>query len=239
MSTVLGPLFDQPLHHKSWCNYGSLRGQRPECPRFDYRITAGFHDVDLVNGGEHQAVDTGNASKGYPVLSPVSGDMRYLHHFDGARGREWDLGGDWTLEIWHVQANALLDPLRPSRGTNRSSWSRVRRGQLVAFTGDSGISVGAHSHIALKRSGKPIDPEPYLYIDDKPGQEIEGADDDMATFSDVPEGHPFYGDIEWMAEEGLTAGIPNKDGTFRYEPDRPVTRAELAAFLHRYDQLDI
>ena len=66
MSTVLGPLFDQPLHHKSWCRFGSDRGKLPECPRFDYRITAGFHDVDLVNGGEHQAVDCGNASKGYP-----------------------------------------------------------------------------------------------------------------------------------------------------------------------------
>ena len=66
----------------------------------------------------------------------------------------------------------------------------------------------------------------------------------MATFTDVPEGHPFYHDIEWMAANRITRGYPNKgpdgkpDGTFRYQPDSPVSRAELAAFLHRLDDLD-
>jgi hypothetical protein len=54
------------------------------------------------------------------------------------------------------------------------------------------------------------------------------------VFSDVPAGHPFAHDIYWLAETGVTTGYP--DGTFR--PDEPVTRQAMAAFLHRFHQLD-
>ena len=232
MSLTLGPLFDKPMHPKPWCRFGLDRGETPDCPRLDYRITSTFTDVDLVNGGLHRAVDTGNADRGWPVLSPVNAPMRFLHHFDGARGREWDLGGAWLLSAWHVAASRN-DPQRPVKGTAAGLWQMVRRGQTVALTGDTGLGTGAHTHIELKRAGIRYDPEPHLYIDGKPGDPIEGATDDMATFTDVPEGHPFYGDIEWMYEKGLTAGIPNKDGTLRYEPDAATNREQMAAFLHR------
>lgn len=49
------------------------------------------------------------------------------------------------------------------------------------------------------------------------------------TFPDVPPTHLFYGDIEWMAAEGITKG--HNDGTFR--PGDVVTRGQMAAFLHR------
>jgi hypothetical protein len=49
------------------------------------------------------------------------------------------------------------------------------------------------------------------------------------TFSDVPPNHPFYNDIEWMAKEGITAGI----GGGLFNPKGVVTREQMAAFLHR------
>lgn len=58
---------------------------------------------------------------------------------------------------------------------------------------------------------------------------IEAVEALMATFSDVPETHPNYADIEYLAETGITSGYP--DGTFR--PDEPVTRKQMAAFLRR------
>lgn len=48
------------------------------------------------------------------------------------------------------------------------------------------------------------------------------------TFSDV-QGHWAYDDIHWMASNGITIG--NTDGTFH--PNRAITRAEFAVFLHR------
>jgi len=49
------------------------------------------------------------------------------------------------------------------------------------------------------------------------------------AFSDVPSDHPFVDEIAWLASTGITTGYP--DGTFR--PSRAVTRAQIAAFLHR------
>jgi hypothetical protein len=53
-------------------------------------------------------------------------------------------------------------------------------------------------------------------------------------FPDVPEDHPFAEDIYWLAQTGVTTGYA--DGTFR--PEEPVTRQQMAAFLHRFHQLD-
>ena len=51
-----------------------------------------------------------------------------------------------------------------------------------------------------------------------------------SPFKDVPTTHPFYKEISWMAERGITTGWP--DGTFR--PNQPVDRAAMAAFFYRY-----
>lgn len=51
------------------------------------------------------------------------------------------------------------------------------------------------------------------------------------TFPDVPTSHPFFAEIEWLAETGITEGFD--DGTFR--PTASVTRQSFAAFLHRFD----
>jgi hypothetical protein len=51
------------------------------------------------------------------------------------------------------------------------------------------------------------------------------------TFVDVDLTHPFYEEVEWMNAEEITTGYA--DDTYR--PAAPVTRAAMAAFLHRYD----
>jgi hypothetical protein len=50
-----------------------------------------------------------------------------------------------------------------------------------------------------------------------------------ATFSDVSPNHPFFAEVEWLADAGITTGY--LDGTFR--PDALVNRQSAAAFLHR------
>ena len=46
---------------------------------------------------------------------------------------------------------------------------------------------------------------------------------------DVPDEQPFHDDIDWLTGTGITRGFA--DGTFR--PDAPVTRGQMAAFMHR------
>jgi hypothetical protein len=45
----------------------------------------------------------------------------------------------------------------------------------------------------------------------------------------VPPSHPFFEDVCWMDQEGVSTGFP--DGTYR--PAEPVTRQAMSAFLHR------
>ncbi|MDY3048600.1 MAG: S8 family serine peptidase [Rothia sp. (in: high G+C Gram-positive bacteria)] len=51
----------------------------------------------------------------------------------------------------------------------------------------------------------------------------------VSPFKDVPVDHPFYKEISWLAEQGITRGW--EDGTFR--PSQPVNRDAMAAFFYR------
>ncbi len=54
----------------------------------------------------------------------------------------------------------------------------------------------------------------------------------MSRFSDVPTGHAFHDEIEWLASEGITLGCdPPVNSVFC--PGDPVTRGQMAAFLVR------
>ena len=65
------------------------------------------------------------------------------------------------------------------------------------------------------------------------GKFVEADDPEVPevpSFSDVPENHPFYEEITWLATEGITTGF--SDGTFR--GIAPIERQAMAAFLYRY-----
>ncbi|MEA2002414.1 MAG: hypothetical protein U9N84_11110 [Actinomycetota bacterium] len=52
------------------------------------------------------------------------------------------------------------------------------------------------------------------------------------VFNDVPAGHTFEADIEWLASVDVTRGC-NPPANDLYCPDDAVTRGQMAAFLHR------
>ena len=57
-------------------------------------------------------------------------------------------------------------------------------------------------------------------------------------FADIAADHPFYDAIQWMADSGLSLGVPGPTGTEpAFQPGTPVSRQTMAAFLHRYDEL--
>lgn len=55
----------------------------------------------------------------------------------------------------------------------------------------------------------------------------------VGSFSDVPDTHPFFHEIEWMADAGISEGYA--DGTFK--PNAPVTRQAMSAFMARLAQV--
>lgn len=91
--------------------------------------------------------------------------------------------------------------IRP-RSTTRSLPKRLATASIsLALVASAGLATTAHA---------------------EPGDQCGGQ------FTDVPPDHLFCDEIEWMADEGLTAGYP--DGTFR--PSAQVTRQALAAHLY-------
>jgi len=53
-----------------------------------------------------------------------------------------------------------------------------------------------------------------------------------ASFTDVPDTHTFSNDIQWLADAGVTKGC-NPPTNDMFCPDDNVTRAQMAAFMHR------
>ena len=50
-----------------------------------------------------------------------------------------------------------------------------------------------------------------------------------AGFNDVDDSDPFCVNVEWMKNRGITAGVTPTT----YEPNSPVTRLQMAAFMYR------
>jgi hypothetical protein len=53
---------------------------------------------------------------------------------------------------------------------------------------------------------------------------------DARTFTDTGPSHPFFTEIEWMADDGISTGF--QPGP-TYQPAAPVTRQSMSAFLYR------
>lgn len=55
-------------------------------------------------------------------------------------------------------------------------------------------------------------------------------------FNDVPAGHQFAGEISWMRSSGISTGYQYEFGNY-YQPQSPVQRAAMAAFMSRFATL--
>ncbi len=55
-----------------------------------------------------------------------------------------------------------------------------------------------------------------------------------SPFADVRTGDPFYPEIAWLAQSGVSTGWAMPDGTVQYRPGEAVSREAMAAFLYRF-----
>ena len=51
-------------------------------------------------------------------------------------------------------------------------------------------------------------------------------------FADVAPGAPFFDDIQWLYDQGISTGTDMGNGTFQFRPAESVSRQAMAAFLY-------
>lgn len=124
-----------------------------------YRITSGFgrryHPI-LKTLRPHTGIDI-SAPKGTPVYATADGTISN------------DKGGSGygiTVVIRHgysystVYAHLSKKIVKPGQ--------RVKRGQLIGYVGNTGLSMGSHLHYEVRKNGTPVNPVHFFFSDITP-----------------------------------------------------------------------
>jgi murein DD-endopeptidase MepM/ murein hydrolase activator NlpD len=132
----------------------------------DIPITSGYGwravppgTIDFNGTGSylHSGIDFG-AACGTPIYAPADGVVKLAGQTTVVTG-----GGN-VLWISHgvVAGNALMTVYYHNSSVLVSAGQRVTRGQLVAYSGNTGNSTGCHAHFETWLNGSPVDPMTVL-----------------------------------------------------------------------------
>lgn len=109
--------------------------------------------------------------------------------------------------------------------------ARVAAAAVLNHLGETAAMLCGHKEYATP-AGRKVDPHSLNMNAER--SIVESIQEDlMARFKDVPDDHPHYEAIEWIAAQGITEGCNPPDNDL-FCPDRTVTRAEMATMLRRY-----
>ncbi|MBN8555771.1 MAG: M23 family metallopeptidase [Deltaproteobacteria bacterium] len=98
----------------------------------------------------HRGLDVA-AKEGTPVLAPADGIVT----FSGANG-----GFGNTVMVFHGYGISTL--YAHAENVNVRQGQKVKRGDVIAFVGNSGRSTAAHLHYEVIVHGVPVDPRKYV-----------------------------------------------------------------------------
>lgn len=122
----------------------------------------------------------------------------------------------------------LNNPMKPGdKGENVRQLQRLLK-VLGKYSGDIDGSYGPKTTEAVKEFQRTVG----LEDDGIAGPQTLEALGKAQLFKDVPTNAWYAQDIAWGVAQGILEGVGNGFA----EPNRPITRGELMAALHRYDQ---
>ncbi|WP_427018581.1 M23 family metallopeptidase [Pseudarthrobacter sp. P1] len=121
------------------------------------QVPAGTMDFNGTGSYLHSGIDFG-APCGTPIYAPADGTVKLAGQTNVV------IGGGNVLWISHgvVQGNALMTVYYHNSSVLVSAGQRVQRGQLVAYSGNTGNSTGCHAHFETWLNGSPVDPMTVL-----------------------------------------------------------------------------
>lgn len=123
---------------------------------FGYR----FHPILKVRK-LHTGLDFG-APMGTPVYATADGVVTNAAHGANGYGLCVDVQHGFGFETKYAHLSKI----------NVQPGQKVKRGDLIAYSGNSGLSKGPHLHYEIKKGGSKIDPIDYFYSDLSPEQYI-------------------------------------------------------------------
>lgn len=184
-------------------------------------------DVVIWDGGEVVVTLTEIGGEGIEALVIDAGTVYYVLGTRASSGMD-PFPGAWDgVEVYEVERcpdcwglNGRIKPI-PAVPFVLSDLDSYDRPLPHVLRAGSSVVVGEATVTVQQRSGNSF----TVSI-------TSNASSGGSAFIDVPIGHPFLDDIEWLASEGITKGC-NPPGNTRFCPDSVVTRGQMAAFLVR------
>lgn len=118
-----------------------------------------FHPI-LKYRRHHDGVDF-QASMGSKVYATGDGVVKHASR-KGTYGRLLIIDHDYGYETYYAHLSSFAKDIQPG--------TRVKRGELVAYSGNTGLSTGPHVHYEVHQDGSPVDPLHFLFVDVSPKQ---------------------------------------------------------------------
>ncbi|MGD8427109.1 MAG: M23 family metallopeptidase [Balneolaceae bacterium] len=106
----------------------------------------------------HNGLDF-RADIGSRIYSTGDGVVKYARR-KGTFGRLLIIDHGFGYETYYAHLSSFAKGIKPG--------AKVKRGDLVAFSGATGLVDGPHLHYEVHRNGKPVDPLDYLFADTSP-----------------------------------------------------------------------
>lgn len=116
--------------------------------------TSRFHPI-LHESRAHEGIDV-SAPMGSPIIAPAAGRIKSAGYAAGYGN---------TFEIDH--ANGIVTKFAHCSRIVVRTGDQVKRGQVVAMVGNTGLSTGPHLHYEVHVNGHPVDPLRYVVLPGK------------------------------------------------------------------------
>jgi murein DD-endopeptidase MepM/ murein hydrolase activator NlpD len=128
-------------------------------------IVSGFgnriHPINKVRH-VHTGIDF-MAKSGTPVVATADGEVV----ISGIKGNGYGIHVDINHGYGYVTKYAHLSKVSVSVG------QKVKRGDVIGYTGNTGLSKGPHLHYEIEKNGQKINPIDFFYSDLSPQQYVQ------------------------------------------------------------------
>ncbi len=117
-------------------------------------------------------------------------------------------------DVW--PGHPFFAPIAWMRAAGITTGSTLPDGTL-GYDGSGAVSRQAMAAFLYRLAGRPAFTPPAT-----------------SPFADVRVGDPFYAEIAWLAQSGVSTGWSMADGSVQFRPGEAVSREAMAAFLYRF-----